>query len=523
MPVIMVTTLSDGTAADGVTTLREAVAQAGSGDVIQFDPSLAGGTLSLTEGKIFIDTDLTLSGDAVGADMRADITIDGNGGGVFSVKTGHQVTFSSLTVTGAELSSGAAVYIAGDSTLTIESSTFTGNAAASIGGAIWNNGTLNISDSTFSYNHAGHTGGAIFSQGVMTATNTTFANNTVTGGGEIPAQGGAICASGNASTLLTLIDCTLTANAVTNLGSGGGIFQEYGSMVLTNTIVSGNTAPSGSNIAGDYADGGGNSVDGDPTLIFGAHTLAYNGGPVGTVALVEGATNPALDIGASTLPDARGEALFDFAGVGNDGTNFADAGAYELQCFGPGTLIATPEGETAVEALRIGDRVMTADGRAVPVLWMGRQTVVTQRASPRQEPVRICAGALGAGLPHSDMVVTADHGMLVEGLLINAGALVNGTTIAFVPLAELAARVTYHHVETAAHEVILANGAPSESFVDYAGRRGFDNYGAYVARYGAERLITEMAVPRVSSRRMLPDRVRARLGHGGSVQRRLTA
>ena len=84
------------------------------------------------------------------------------------------------------------------------------------------------------------------------------------------------------------------------------------------------------------------------------------------------------------------------------------------------------------------------------------------------QPVRICAGALGDGLPNADLTVTADHGMVLDGLVINASALVNGATIDWVPLAELSTRVTYYHVETTGHEVILANGAPSESF--YTGR-----------------------------------------------------
>ncbi|HEV7457177.1 MAG TPA: hypothetical protein VGN96_10400, partial [Roseococcus sp.] len=61
-------------------------------------------------------------------------------------------------------------------------------------------------------------------------------------------------------------------------------------------------------------------------------------------------------------------------------------------------------------------------------------------------------------------------------------------------------------------EVVLANGAPAETFVDYVTRRHFDNYQEYLDLYGAERLIGEMPRPRVSAQRMLPDRLRARLG-----------
>ena len=169
-------------------------------------------------------------------------------------------------------------------------------------------------------------------------------------------------------------------------------------------------------------------------------------------------------------------------------------------CFAPGTAIATPEGAVAVEALSIGDPVLTADGRTVPVKWVGRQT----RAPlfQRIRMIRVAAGVLGDGLPLRDLVLTADHALLIDGLLINAGALVNGTTI--TELRDLPERVTVYHIETEAHDVILAEGTPAETFIDYAGRQAFDNYAEYVALYGADRAIAENPAPRISSARMLP-------------------
>ena len=169
-------------------------------------------------------------------------------------------------------------------------------------------------------------------------------------------------------------------------------------------------------------------------------------------------------------------------------------------CFAPGTAIATPEGAVAVEALSIGDPVLTADGRTVPVKWVGRQT----RAPlfQRIRMIRVAAGALADRLPLRDLVLTADHALLIDGLLINAGALVNGTTI--TELRDLPERVTVYHIETEAHDVILAEGTPAETFIDYAGRQAFDNYAEYVALYGADRAIAENPAPRISSARMLP-------------------
>ena len=179
-------------------------------------------------------------------------------------------------------------------------------------------------------------------------------------------------------------------------------------------------------------------------------------------------------------------------------------------CFGAGTMIATPEGTVAVEALSIGDPVLTADGRAVPVKWVGRQTHVP--LFQRLRLIRIGAGALGEGLPAHDLVLTADHALMLQGVLVNAGVLVNGTTVTEVPASQLPERVTVYHIETEDHEIILAEGAPAETYIDYAGRRAFDNYAEYVALYGADRAIAENPAPRISSARMLPAALCARLG-----------
>jgi hypothetical protein len=181
-------------------------------------------------------------------------------------------------------------------------------------------------------------------------------------------------------------------------------------------------------------------------------------------------------------------------------------------CFAAGTLIATPDGERAVETLAIGAPVLTADGRIVPVRWIGRQTL-HKLFTPAERfcPVRVRAGALGGGLPHTDLVLTADHALILDGLAICAGALVNGTTIVRDPAESLPDRVTYYHVETAGHEAIRANGAAAETYVDYVQRRAFDNHADYLALYGEERTIPEMDLPRISAARLVPPALRARL------------
>ena len=190
--------------------------------------------------------------------------------------------------------------------------------------------------------------------------------------------------------------------------------------------------------------------------------------------------------------------------------NFASS--YSFVCFHPDTLIAGPDGETAVKNLAIGDMILTQDNRSVPVRWIGLQSFRPGLVGARSEPVRIRADDLGEDLPHTDLTVTADHGLILDDLVINASSLVNGTTIDFVALADLPDRVTYFHIETEAHDVILANGTPAETFVDAVTRANFDNYAEYLDLYGAERIIPEMDRPRISSQRLLPKAIKARLG-----------
>src|SRR5262245_76415 len=94
--------------------------------------------------------------------------------------------------------------------------------------------------------------------------------------------------------------------------------------------------------------------------------------------------------------DAPGEYyLFATSEFDNQAQNFNIQPIDVQVCFLPGTLIATATGPVAVEDLAIGDRVLTADGREVPVKWLGRQTIVTLFGLPEgRRPVVIAAGAL---------------------------------------------------------------------------------------------------------------------------------
>lgn len=131
-------------------------------------------------------------------------------------------------------------------------------------------------------------------------------------------------------------------------------------------------------------------------------------------------------------------------------------------------------GDVAVEALCAGDMVATQKNSDIvfrPVKWIGRRRIDLS-AHPRMEtvaPVCILRGAFADNVPHRDLAVSPDHAILVEGRLICAHQLINGTTIR---QEQGLSAVEYFHVELDAHSILLAEGLPTESYLD-TGNRGF--------------------------------------------------
>ena len=185
-------------------------------------------------------------------------------------------------------------------------------------------------------------------------------------------------------------------------------------------------------------------------------------------------------------------------------------------CFYPGTLIRTPNGDAKVETLKRGDLVVTNDGRTLPVSWLGRQSVSMVFADPlRVQPIRVKAGALGESVPSRDLLVSPDHAILIDGVLVQAGALVNGTSI--VREANVPRVFTYYHVEVEDHSLILAENAPAETFIDNVDRMNFDNWAEYQALYPEGKVIDELPYPRAKSHRQVPIATRVKLGERAEV------
>lgn len=179
-------------------------------------------------------------------------------------------------------------------------------------------------------------------------------------------------------------------------------------------------------------------------------------------------------------------------------------------CFLAQTMIATPEGEKAVSDLVIGDMILSKDGMAMPVRWIGHCKVSTLFADPlRALPIRIQAGALGDSLPKRDLLISPDHALLIDGILANAGTLVNGQTIIREEMQDEV--FTYYHIEVDDHALILAEGMPAETFIDHVERMAFDNWAEHMAIFGEVCEKPEMEYPRAKSARQLPQSLKARL------------
>lgn len=155
-----------------------------------------------------------------------------------------------------------------------------------------------------------------------------------------------------------------------------------------------------------------------------------------------------------------------------------------VPCYCAGTLIRTERGEKRVETLEIGDHVMTMSGTARPIKWTGRRSYGARFVLGRNDILPICikAGALDENLPRRDLWISPHHAMYLDGVLIEAKDLVNGVSIV---QAEQVEKVEYFHIELETHDVIIAEGALSESFIDDDSRNMFHNAHEYRALYSA--------------------------------------
>ncbi len=182
----------------------------------------------------------------------------------------------------------------------------------------------------------------------------------------------------------------------------------------------------------------------------------------------------ALDPG-DTLTDIFTVNMLDNDALGDGQSDTADVTITinGIVCFAKGTQIETPTGPQSIENLNAGDACLTACGRARQIRWIGRHELTGEDVSngTKLRPVRITKGALGDGLPLRDLLVSRQHRMLVRSQIAKRLFGVHEVLIPAIKLTNMPGifidnevrGITYFHILLDQHEVILAEGAPSES------------------------------------------------------------
>jgi Hint domain len=170
------------------------------------------------------------------------------------------------------------------------------------------------------------------------------------------------------------------------------------------------------------------------------------------------------------MPHSQPDVFADDSGDGGDGDG--------ASCYVTGTRLTALEGVVRVEDVAVGTMVLTASGNPRSVRWVGHRTVNCELAPDPAAvwPIRIKAGAFADQQPTRDLWVSPGHSIFVSDVLIQAEKLINGATIVQVPTQS----VEYWHVELDQHDVLLAEGLASESYLDQGNRTAFDNGGAFI-------------------------------------------
>jgi hypothetical protein len=410
------------------------------------------------------------------------LSADGSGGaeivlGAAVVSSGGTLVVSSgVTSSGLSVGSGAVLEVQNGGTLV--------GATVLSGGTVIDSGFDSGSVISFGGSETvlgAASGDQIYGTQIVSAANAVVNGETVHGGG--------------------VLDLFLkTTSAVGTVVESGGALAISGNAVVSNIVLDGGalleTQSPKANVEGAIVFSGGATIA-EYDIISAGHGIVatisgWQGGDVidttyqyadASLSVVSsgGMTEVTLSVTSADPAVADGglaSQTFTFAGdyaaaafVLTSGTS----GEAEIvaPCFATGTLIRTETGEVAVEDLAIGDCVVTVTGESRAIRWIGhRHVTVSRHAQPEDvRPVRVPAHAFGPNLPARDLILSPDHALFAEGVLVPVKHLIGAGGIA--PLAM--ERVTYWHVELDHHEVILAEGLPAESYLDTGDRRAFAN------------------------------------------------
>ena len=310
---VVTSTADDGSSG----TLRSVLANAADGDTITFDPGTFGTaqTITLNGAELATALNVTIQGpQGPGANL---LTIDAGGNSrVFDFTNGSATdAISNLTITNgtdsADGNGGGGVLSQGP--LTVTDCAFT-NSTASYGGGLVGNGPLTLTGSAFTGDTSPDESGGVYVTGGATITNCTFANDSAPYAGGLDDEG---------SAPVTVTSCTFANDSATGGQNGGGIFEDGSSLTVTSSLFAGSTGgdvvnydgatitSGGSNLLGDASPSGFNAPGANDQ--FGVTpanaligSLASNGGPTPTCALLPGSPAIDADYSSGTSVDQRG-------------------------------------------------------------------------------------------------------------------------------------------------------------------------------------------------------------------------
>lgn len=146
-----------------------------------------------------------------------------------------------------------------------------------------------------------------------------------------------------------------------------------------------------------------------------------------------------------------------------------------VTCFDENTRILTPMGLRPLRDLNVGDPVITLDHGPQPIRWISvtHHSARALALAPKLKPVCVAPNALGSGFPARTLRISRQHRLLIASSHTEA---LFGATEILVPAIKLDSLagigldlvprpVTYRHILFDRHEVIFAEGLPTESLL----------------------------------------------------------
>ena len=492
--------------------LGSAVINSG-GELITSSGGIASGTIINNGGEVLVSSGGVASGGIV------------HSGGIINVFSGasvSDVTFSMGGTVNVYSDSVDQLNVSNSGTLNIYSSsvasdvTVTDNGTVVISSGGTASGTTLSYDGTLLVDDGGTAAGTIVNNGTFTADSGGVALGTTVNGGTftVASSGSAVVTIVNGGWLMvnsggtaagTILNGSMavdsggiatdtTVNSNSWLGVVDGGILSGGTYIASGGTMELYGATSGAGII-NIASGGTLQIEGTtmPTNVISG---LPDGARIDIVSLasvthIEATASSTTLVGKDNVGNAVTYTLNTVNTIQNaDGTYRAEVttdyegGLYLEVCFLAGSMIQTPSGPTAVEALRVGDKIVAYEDGAETtrhVTWDGHAHCTVRPHLPDDEagyPVRILRGAITEGVPYKDMLITPEHCLFFNGRFVPVRMLVNGRSIFYD---KSITAYNYYHVETERHSVIMADGMFTESYLDTGNRRAFRQNGTVVS------------------------------------------